>query len=356
MTLTDSMILPGSVIALVVTLVFMFALRPVAEAVGLVDRPGGRKSHTGNIPVIGGVAMFLGIFAGMSLFQESGYAVGSLMSASVLLVAIGVIDDRFHLPSAVRFAAQITVALIMVYGAGLSLADVGNPFGIGVISLGPFGLIFTVCVTLTIINSYNLIDGIDGLAGTMAIIALTSIAIIGGIGAPSTSMAAVAISAILGYLFFNFPAGVNKPLRSFMGDAGSTLLGFTIVWITLGISQGPERLISPVHCLWFAAIPVFDCLTCFVRRIRAGKSPFQPGRDHFHHTLKNGGMSERLVLATLVGFQLLYAMIALIGFIAEVPDSVMFSGWAVAAISQRFVIKRVARVYQRIEQRRRSMA
>jgi len=71
------------------------------------------------------------------------------MSASVLLVAIGVIDDRFHLPSAVRFAAQITVALIMVYGAGLSLADVGNPFGIGVISLGPFGLIFTVCVTLT---------------------------------------------------------------------------------------------------------------------------------------------------------------------------------------------------------------
>jgi UDP-GlcNAc:undecaprenyl-phosphate GlcNAc-1-phosphate transferase len=104
---------------------------PVAEAVGLVDRPGGRKSHTGNIPVIGGVAMFLGIFAGMSLFQESGYAVGSLMSASVLLVAIGVIDDRFHLPSAVRFAAQITVALIMVYGAGLSLADVGNPFGIG---------------------------------------------------------------------------------------------------------------------------------------------------------------------------------------------------------------------------------
>ena len=90
MTLTDSMILPGSVIALVVTLVFMFALRPVAEAVGLVDRPGGRKSHTGNIPVIGGVAMFLGIFAGMSLFQESGYAVGSLMSASVLLVAAAV--------------------------------------------------------------------------------------------------------------------------------------------------------------------------------------------------------------------------------------------------------------------------
>ncbi|MGI9262285.1 MAG: MraY family glycosyltransferase, partial [Woeseiaceae bacterium] len=293
MTLTDSLILPGSVIALVVTLVFMFALRPVAEAIGLVDRPGGRKSHTGDIPVVGGVAMFLGFFAGMSLFQESGFAVGSLMSASMLLVVVGLIDDRFHLPSAVRFAAQITVALIMVYGAGLSLGDIGDPFGTGVISLGPFELVFTVCVTLTIVNSYNLIDGVDGLAGTMAMIALVSVAIVGGIGAPSTSMAVVAAAAIFGYLVFNFPVGLNRPLRSFMGDAGSTLLGFTVVWITLGISQGPEQLISPVHCLWFAAIPVFDCMTCFVRRIRAGKSPFQPGRDHFHHTLKNSGMSER---------------------------------------------------------------
>lgn len=330
----------------------MFALRPVAEAVGLVDRPGGRKSHTGEIPIIGGIAMFLGVFAGMSLFQESGYAVGSLMSASLVLVVVGVIDDRFHLPSALRFAAQIAVALIMVYGAGLSLGDIGDPFGIGVISLGPFGLIFTVCVTLTIVNSYNLIDGVDGLAGTLAMIALMSVVVVGGTSAPATSLAVVAAAAILGYLFFNFPAGVNKSLRSFMGDAGSTLLGFTIVWITIGISQGPERLISPVHCLWFAAIPVFDCMTCFVRRIRAGKSPFQPGRDHFHHTLKNSGMSERLVLVTLVSLQLLYAMVALVGFTAEVPDSVMFSGWAVVGISQRFLIKRIGRAYRRLEHRR----
>ena len=353
--MTNSLILPGSVIALVVTLVFMFALRPLAESIGLVDRPGGRKSHTGNVPVIGGIAMFLGVFAGMSLFGQSDYAVGSLMSASLLLVTIGVLDDRFHIPSAVRFAAQIAVALIMVYGAGLSLSDIGDPFGTGVISLGPFALIFTVCVTLTVINSYNLIDGIDGLAGTMTLITLGSIAVVGGLGAPSTAMVAVVAAAILGYLFFNFPAGLNRQLRSFMGDAGSTLLGFTIVWITLGISQGPERLISPVHCLWFAAVPIFDCMTCFVRRIRAGKSPFEPGRDHFHHTLKNGGMSERQVLATLVGLQSLYAVVALIGFTAEVPESVMFSAWAVAAVTQRFVIKRIARTYRRLA-RRRTMA
>ena len=330
----------------------MFALRPLAESIGLVDRPGGRKAHTGNIPVIGGVAMFLGVFAGMSLFGQSGYAVGSLMSASLLLVTIGALDDRFHLASAVRFAAQIAVALIMVYGAELSLSDIGDPFGAGVIALGPLALIFTVCASLTVINSFNLIDGIDGLSGTMALIALGSIALVGGIGAPSTAMAAVAAAAIMGYLFFNFPVGVNWQLRSFMGDAGSTLLGFTIVWITLGICQGPERLISPVHCLWFAAIPIFDTLTCFVRRIRAGKSPFEPGRDHFHHTLKNGGLSERQVLGVLVALQMLYASIALAGHFGGTPDYIMFYGWMFAALTQRFVIKRIARVFKRVERGR----
>ena len=350
--MTESLILPGSVIALFVTIVFMSALRPLAEAVGLVDRPGGRKSHIGDIPVIGGVAMFIGIVAGTSLFDGSGYSLGSLIFASLLLVVVGALDDRFHVPSAVRFAAQIAVTLIMVYGGGLSLFEIGDPFGIGIISLGPFALIFTVCVSLTMINSYNLIDGVDGLAGTLALITLVSIALVGGISAASTWLAVVVAAAVLGYLVFNFPFNFNRSLRSFMGDAGSTLLGFTIVWITLGICQGPERLISPVHCLWFAAVPIFDCLTCFVRRVRAGRSPFKPGRDHSHHTLKNGGMSERQVLAILVGLQLLYAAFALVAFSADVPDNLMFSGWAIAGLTQRFVIKRIARYFRAIQRRR----
>jgi UDP-GlcNAc:undecaprenyl-phosphate GlcNAc-1-phosphate transferase len=348
------MFLPGAAIALAVTVVFMYALRPFAETVGLVDRPGGRKSHIGNVPVIGGIAMFIGMFTGMAVVDVPLYSISSLFLASLLLVVVGILDDRFHIPSAVRIVAQIAVVLLMVYGAGLALHQIGNPLGVGEISMGPVTLIFTTCVALTMINAYNLIDGADGLAGTLALITLSAISVVGGVGSASTSMALVASAAIVGYLFFNFPMGFNRSLRSFMGDAGSTFLGFTIVWITLGITQGPDRLISPVHCLWFAAIPIFDTLTCFVRRISAGKSPFQPGRDHFHHTLKNGGMTNRQVLAVLALLQSIYAMVALIGHFAAVPDFVMFAGWSALGLTQRFVIKYLATHHRALILRRRS--
>ena len=139
-----------------------------------------------------------------------------------------------------------------------------------------------------------------------------------------------------------------------MGDAGSTFLGFTIVWITLGISQGPDRLISPVHCLWFAAIPIFDTFTCFVRRIAAGKSPFKPGRDHFHHTLKNGGMTGRQVLAVLALLQAVYAAAGLIGYYTAIPDVIMFATWSALGVTQRFAIKYAAMHHRALVLRRRT--
>lgn len=127
-----------------------------------------------------------------------------------------------------------------------------------------------------------------------------------------------------------------------MGDAGSTLLGSTVVWVTIGISQGPERLISPVHCLWFASIPIYDRLTCFVRLALRGKSPFLPGRDHFHHTLQNGGFKVRSVLGIVAGLQAIYALLGVVGHFAVVPDVVMFTAWLVLGLSQRFVIVGIA--------------
>jgi UDP-GlcNAc:undecaprenyl-phosphate GlcNAc-1-phosphate transferase len=325
-----------------VTAVFMFALRPVAVEVGLVDRPGGRKSHVGEVPIIGGIAMFLGMFIGLVVVPIPGDVVLSVFVGSALLVIVGVFDDRMGLPPTVRIATQIAVVLIMVYGAGLSLAAIGDPFGMGDISMGRFTLALTALVSLTLINAYNLIDGADGLAGSLAAIALMSVAIASGLTSLPAAIAITVVAAIVGYLVFNFPTPWNTRLRTFMGDAGSTLLGFTIVWITLSVTQGPERLISPVHCLWFASVPIYDCLTCFVRRILDGKSPFTPGRDHFHHTLLRGGMPVRKNLAVLAGLQGIYAMVGLVGHFANVPDVVMFAGWAVIGLSQRFAIVQLA--------------
>ena len=138
-----------------------------------------------------------------------------------------------------------------------------------------------------------MVDGIDGLAGSLALVALLAIAVIAGSAHDALVATLIIAIAVVAFLVFNFPTIRNRGMRCFMGDAGSTLLGFMIVWVTLGVSQGEGRVISPVYCLWFASIPVYDLLTCFVRRALRGKSPFTPGRDHFHHALRRGGFGVR---------------------------------------------------------------
>lgn len=339
----ESNLIPAMIVAFAITAAFMLALRPVAHSMGLIDRPGGHKSHDGEIPIIGGLAMFIGLFAGMTLLQGPSISLGSLFVASLLIISIGALDDRFGLSATVRFVTQIAAVLVMVFGAGLQLQDIGDPFGTGTIGLGPLSLVITVLVTLTVINAYNLIDGADGLAGSMALVALLAIAVVGGHAGASTGIALTVAASIAAFLLFNFPTVFNSSVRSFMGDAGSTLLGFTIVWVTLGVCQGSERLISPVYCLWFAALPIFDCLTCFVRRALARKSPFAPGRDHFHHTLQRGGFGIRQTLSILTGLQLLYTLAALGAWFGNVPEFVMFAAWSGVGLSQRFIIKFVAR-------------
>jgi UDP-GlcNAc:undecaprenyl-phosphate GlcNAc-1-phosphate transferase len=326
--------------------VLMAVLRPLAVIVGLVDAPGGRKLHQGYIPIIGGLAMFVGIFTGFLLLPFPARMADSIFAASMLLVVIGITDDRFGLPTAVRLAAQIVAVLLMVYGAGLQLSDIGDPFGGGTVSMGSFTLVFTALVTLTMINAYNLVDGSDGLAGMLALIALLSVAVVSGVDHPAAAAALTVSAAILGFLLFNFPVPWTRPVRSFMGDGGSTLLGFTVVWITLVACQGEARVISPVHCLWFASIPIFDCLGCFMLRSLQGRSPLSPGRDHFHHILFRGGFSVRQTLGILAGLQLAYALIGIAGHFAGVADAVMFTAWSLLFVSQRFLIHQIARLYR----------
>ena len=242
---------------------------------------------------------------------------------------------------------QLAAVLIMFHGSGVPLADIGDPFGFGVIEMGPFTLIFTVLVSLTVINAYNFVDGADGLAGSLALIALLAIALVGGTAYPSTAIALTVAAAVVAFLLFNFPVDMNRSVRAFMGDAGSTFLGFTILWVTLGASQGEARLISPVVGLWFAAIPVWDCLTCFVRRSMAGKSPFTPGRDHFHHILNRGTPKVRRTIVVLTALQFVYAVIGLAGHFAGVADWIMFAGWSVLGLTQYQIICKLA-TYKRL--------
>lgn len=337
-------------VSIVVTVSLMLALRPVARSVGLIDQPGGRKRHTGVVPLIGGIAIFFGVIAGVLIIGETDLASGSLLFAAALLIGVGLLDDIYTVRPIVRVLVQTSAILLMYYGANLALAGIGNPFGLGEIMLGPVALIGTVVVGITVINAYNLIDGVDGLAGTIVIITLTALAIANGAGI-ATSIALVTIAAVLGFLIFNFPSVHNRRIRAFMGDAGSTFLGLLIVGVSLSVTQGESRAISPVAVLWFASIPLYDLFTCFVTRIRAGKSPFTPGRDHFHHWLRRGGFNGIEKVAILGGLQAIYASVALIGHFSGTPDFVLFLGWSILGLTQSTVIRAVSKRHRLYLQR-----
>ena len=340
-------LIPALIVAFAVSSAFMIALRPVAKSIGLIDRPGGRKEHVVDVPVVGGLAMFGGAVAGLILLHGPSEMLVSIFVASSLLVLIGALDDRFGLPLSVRLATQVAAVLFMAYGGDLQLFTIGDPFGTGEVSLGAFTLLFTLMVAVTIINAYNLVDGDDGLAGSLALIAFLAVAVVAGAGSVFGAISLTVAAGIVGFLLYNFPVVWNRSVHSFMGDAGSTLLGFTVLWITISISQGPERLISPMHCLWFASIPIYDSLTCFVRRSLQGSSSFSPGRDHFHHMLKRGGFHVYQILGILTGLQVVYAAIGVVGHFAGVPDVVLFVAWSGLGLIQRTVIRAISTARRR---------
>ena len=262
------MLLISIIIAFTMTLVFMVMFRKFARRIELIDEPGGRKFHDGAVPLVGGAAMYGGLLFGLLLLPGDVMATAYLLLAAGLLVAVGVVDDKHALPWPLRIGVQTLAVLIMVYGGGLILYDIGDPFGFGTIHLGVAALFITLLVCLTVINAFNLVDGTDGLAGSLALITITAVLIVGGIQASAMQIEMVACAALLGFLLFNFPMAANRRVLSFMGDSGSTLLGFLILWTTISISQGADRVVSPVICLWFASIPIYDLLTCFANQER----------------------------------------------------------------------------------------
>src|SRR5207248_6205846 len=180
------------------------------------------------------------------------------------------------------------------------------------------------------------------LAASMALISLAAGALATGLTASAASLAAMACGATLGFLLFNFPAFRNRHLRTFMGDAGSTLLGFIVVWFALSISQGADRSVSPVAALWFALMPLSDFFSCIVRRAVRGKMPLHAGREHFHYMLMRAGLSGRQVLAVLVAFNVVYAAVGLIGASQKLPDWALFAPWITLLGLQPFIIRGLA--------------
>ncbi len=309
-------------IAFIATALIITLLKPLAERVGLTDKPAERKRHAGEIPLIGGVAIYLGasiaIVAGV-FAQAIDVPLSTFypwFAAALLIVAVGAIDDYYELSPATRFGAQIGAALIMVYWGGAVLEDLGwiKPGGY-IMELHWAAAPFTVFAAVGIINAINMFDGLDGLSGNLTLVTLLAFGIAESLAGNAGNLPAVNIvsAAIVGFLLFNQRLLWQSKAKVFLGDAGSMMLGLFLVWIAVDISQGESRALTPAATLWFLSIPIFDTVRVMTRRIIRGRSPFAADACHLHHLFVRSGWNVSETLAIICVLAALGSSVGLIG-------------------------------------------
>lgn len=295
-------------IAFAATILSIFMLKPIALRTGLVDTPGGRKKHQGEIPLIGGLAMVLGICFSLLTLPISLSDYRSFIAASVLLMATGLLDDFHELSTRARFGLQFCAALLMTAWGGVIVTHLGNILFMGDIQLHNWSLPFTVIAVVGVINSVNMTDGVDGLAASLALIEfilLGYLALHGNLIIDAQIILLV-IASLVAFLFFNFRLPGRKHALIFMGDAGSMVLGFILVWLCVKLVQQPHAAAQPVTMLWILALPLWDLSNVMIYRLSKLRSPFSPDRSHFHHYLLHIGFNatQTTIIMSLLAFVL----------------------------------------------------
>jgi UDP-GlcNAc:undecaprenyl-phosphate GlcNAc-1-phosphate transferase len=292
-----------------------------------MDVPGGHKTHSTPTPLVGGLGIFVGILC-MSLFAPVVYtSFGPLLFLSGLMLLMGTVDDMTELPVGIRITGHTLITLAMVTVYGVKLETLGAlSFGQTEIELGMLATPVTIFATVGVINAVNMSDGIDGLSGGLVLVALGFLAVLafGGGEIPKAGFIVMLMCSVTAFLSLNFPRPWHHKALVYLGDAGSTMLGFMLAWLLIDSSQGPASLFPPVYALWFLGVPLFDTVNLLIKRPLRGVSPFASSRDHLHHRLLQRGFNVGKVLLVLISVALLFGLIGLAGLFFEVSESFMF--------------------------------
>src|SRR3990167_2917616 len=308
------------VVGATMTLFCIYLLRPLAIHINLVDSPGGRKRHRYPVPLIGGVALFIGLCFALLALDISLRDYRGLLAGSALLILIGVVDDFKELSPRIRLWGQFLAAVMLIAWGHLSFQKLGNAFSFGEISTGIFAFPLTILFVLGFINAMNMIDGNDGLAGSVALFQTLFLAYLFYSFHQWVDFYVLSIFSVLllVFLLFNFPVPWRKHPSIFMGDAGSTFIGFFIAWFAIGISQimlatvSLHRGFNGMTVIWILAYPLYDLMIVTVHRIFSGRSPLKAARDHLHHLLIDAGLSRTLVTMVLLSFSVFLGVLGIV--------------------------------------------
>jgi len=283
----------------------------LGRRLGLVDRPGGRRVHRGEISRIGGVALFLAFMVALAVGQafriptadpnEPRRLLG-LILGSLWMFLVGLADDRWDLPPLAQLGGQLIAGVIAILTL-IFIERVNNPLTDEVIVFPPVLIALLTLFWVTgMINTVNWLDGLDGLAAGVGAILCAVLAIhMHRMGQPSVAVLPLALlGAAVGFLPYNF-----HPARVFMGSAGAFFLGYALG--ALGIIAGAR--VATV--LLVMGVPVVDVAWQILNRIRHRRSPAQADRGHLHFRLLDLGLSQRVIVLVYWGFCALFGLLAL---------------------------------------------
>lgn len=298
------------ILTFVVAFAFSFAATPIvyrfAFKIGAIDVPrDSRRMHKKPIPRLGGLAIIFGFTVAICCFGHLSRSLGAILAGAAIIAVMGVVDDCKNLDAKLKFCIQIIAALVVIIGGNIRITVLTNP---NIFSDNPYVIlpdwlsgVTTVLWIVFITNAVNFIDGLDGLAaGVSAIMSVSLVFIAVRVGEYSVATVGLALmGACFGFLPFNF-----NPAKIFMGDTGSTFLGFMLATLSIQGVFKSYAIISFAVPLLILGLPLFDALFAMIRRIYHGQSPMTADRGHLHHRLIDMGFSQKqtvFILYTISG-------------------------------------------------------
>ena len=317
------------------TAIFAFALsfalikimKPISRRIGLVDKPDARKRHEHAVPLIGGLAIYCTLLIIGLAFAWEGHGARSYLIAAGFITIIGVLDDRLDLSVRLRILSSFAATGVTMYFGGAIFTNLGNLLGFGDIVMPLYIAVpFTLIACLGVINSMNMIDGLDGLSSGIAIMAYSSILITLDFSPHMLLLLFTLMGATLAFILFNLQVSVRMQ-KVFMGDAGSMLIGFSLIIILCYATQttaaGSPRF-DPVSGLYFIGLPLIDMVSTVLRRVQKGKNPFKADRTHAHHILLDLGLSPKRALFTLLFVAGLINVMGIVLHYLDIPTWLQF--------------------------------
>ena len=308
------------VIAFVLAFLIAFFVTPLAKKiafkVGAIAKPRKRDMHTKPIPRMGGIAIFAGFMITFVItiwnlpIVNVKQNIGIILGCTIIFL-LGFFDDIYELPAKPKFLIQILAATIVaLFGNRIDFIRI--PFiGYSNLYTTLLSIPATVIWIVAITNAVNLIDGLDGLAAGVSSIAslcLMVLSIYAGYP-PGALLTATLAGACMGFLPYNF-----NPASIFMGDTGSTFLGFTLgITSVTGLFKG-YTVATIFIALLVLGLPIFDTSFAIIRRFLAGKPIMSPDRGHLHHRLVDHGYSQKQAVVTLYGISGILGLAAIAFF------------------------------------------